>query len=53
MPPVEVHILPSTRNPTGMGEMSGPPSEPAIVNAICAATGRRIRRVPIQAEDLV
>ncbi len=52
MPPVEVHILPSTDNPSGMGEMSGPPSEPAIVNAISAATGRRIRRVPIRAEDL-
>ncbi len=52
MPPVEVHILPRTDNPSGMGEMSGPPSEPAIVNALCAATGRRIRRVPIQAEDL-
>lgn len=53
LPPVETHILPSTRNPTGMGEMGGPPSEPAVLNAIFAATGKRIRHTPVRAEELV
>ena len=52
MPPVETHILPSERNPTGMGEMGGPPSEPAVLNAIFAATGVRIRHTPVSAEEL-
>jgi CO/xanthine dehydrogenase Mo-binding subunit len=52
MPEVEVHVVPSTRAPQGVGEMGVPPLAPAVVNAIFAATGRRIRRMPIRAEDL-
>jgi isoquinoline 1-oxidoreductase beta subunit len=52
MPEVEVHIIPSTRAPQGVGEMGVPPIVPAVVNALFAVTGKRIRRIPIQAADL-
>ena len=52
MPRVEVHIVPSTANPTGIGEPGVPPLAPAVVNALAAATGKRIRRLPI-ATDLL
>jgi CO/xanthine dehydrogenase Mo-binding subunit len=46
MPRVDVHIIPSTLSPTGVGEPAVPPTAPAIVNAIFAATGKRVRRLP-------
>jgi isoquinoline 1-oxidoreductase beta subunit len=52
MPAIEVYIVPSIEPPSGVGEMSGPPLTPAVANAVFAATGKRIRRIPIQAEDL-
>jgi isoquinoline 1-oxidoreductase beta subunit len=53
MPAVDVHIVPSARPPQGMGEMGVPTLAPALANAIFNATGKRIRRLPIRAEDLV
>jgi isoquinoline 1-oxidoreductase beta subunit len=52
-PAIEVHILPSeAMQPFGMSEPPVPPIAPAIVNAIFAATGKRVRRLPIRPEDL-
>jgi isoquinoline 1-oxidoreductase beta subunit len=44
---VEVHIAPSTEKPTGVGEPGVPPIAPALVNALFAATGKRVRSLPI------
>ncbi|MFZ5910307.1 MAG: molybdopterin cofactor-binding domain-containing protein [Chloroflexota bacterium] len=52
MPTIEVYILPSEASPTGVGEMGAPPIIPAVANAVFAATGVRIRRIPILLEDL-
>lgn len=47
MPKVEVHVLDSERVPSGMGEPPVPPVAPAVCNAWFAATGRRVRTLPI------
>ncbi len=52
MPIIDVHIVPSQESPGGCGEPGVPPIAPAVANAIFAATGKRIRRLPIRAEDL-
>jgi len=48
MPVVEVHIVPSTERPSGVGEPGVPPIAPAVANAVFAATGQRLRRLPLR-----
>ncbi|MGE5320410.1 MAG: molybdopterin cofactor-binding domain-containing protein [Hyphomicrobiaceae bacterium] len=48
MPAVEVHILPSRRTPGGVGEPGVPVIAPAVANAVFAATGQRLRRLPLR-----
>ncbi len=47
MPEVEVHIVASSEAPTGVGEPGVPPAGPALANAIYAATGKRVTRLPM------
>jgi isoquinoline 1-oxidoreductase beta subunit len=47
MPAVEVHIVPSTAAPTGVGEPGTPVIAPAVANALAAATGKRLRILPL------
>jgi isoquinoline 1-oxidoreductase subunit beta len=51
MPKVEVHIVPSTEAPTGVGEPGVAPIGPAVANAIFAASGRRIHHLPFPESD--
>jgi isoquinoline 1-oxidoreductase beta subunit len=52
MPEIEVHIVPSADSMGGVGEPGVPPIAPAVANAVFAAAGRRIRRLPIRPEDV-
>ncbi len=52
-PRIESHIVESTQSQGGVGETAVPPIAPAVCNAIHAATGRRIRRLPIRPADLI
>jgi len=47
-PVVEVHLVPSTSAPGGIGEASVPGIAPAVANAVFKLTGKRVRRLPIQ-----
>ncbi|MDF2997597.1 MAG: aldehyde oxidase and xanthine dehydrogenase molybdopterin binding protein [Xanthobacteraceae bacterium] len=47
-PPIEVHVVESAEAPGGIGELGTPGVAPALMNAIFAATGRRLRTLPIR-----
>ena len=47
MPKVEVYIVESTEAPGGVGEPGVPPIAPAVANALFAATGARVRSLPM------
>ena len=47
MPAVDVHIVASSDKPTGVGEPGVPPVAPAVANALAAATGKRLRKLPL------
>lgn len=51
-PPIEVHLIESEEDPGGIGETGTVSAAPALVNAVFAATGRRIRKLPLGEVDL-
>jgi isoquinoline 1-oxidoreductase beta subunit len=47
-PKIQVHIVPSTKSPTGVGEPGVPPIAAAVANAVFAASGERLRKLPLK-----
>jgi isoquinoline 1-oxidoreductase beta subunit len=52
MPAIEVHILPSTNKPTGVGEPGTPVIAPALANALALANGKPVRSLPLAAQGI-
>lgn len=52
VPVMETHIVPSAEAPTGIGEIATVLSAPSVVNAVFAATGRRVRKLPLDPDTL-
>ena len=52
-PPIDVHQIPSSAKQGRIGEIGTPVIGPAVANAVFAATGKRVRRLPILKDDLV
>ena len=48
MPAIDVHIVRSQGKPSGVGEPATPVIAPALANALCAATGQRLRTLPLR-----
>jgi isoquinoline 1-oxidoreductase beta subunit len=53
MPKVEVHIVPSSEKPSGVGEPGVPPLAPAVANAVAKLGGQRVRRLPFTRAGMV
>jgi CO/xanthine dehydrogenase Mo-binding subunit len=47
-PKIEVHLIESNEKPSGVGEPGVPPLAPAVANAVFAATGERLRSLPLR-----
>ena len=52
MPAIEVHIMPSTEKPSGVGEPGTPVIAPALGNALALATGKPVRSLPLSAQGI-
>lgn len=51
VPPIEVHIVDSTESPGGLGETGTTAAFPALANAVFAATGKRLRKLPLRLDE--
>ncbi len=51
-PPIEVHIVPSTEKPTGVGEPGTPVIAPALINALMVLTGKPVRALPLSTQGI-
>ena len=52
MPRIDVTLVPSTEKPGGIGEPATALIGPAVANALFAATGKRVRRIPLSPENI-